>query len=922
MAVAHRGNPHGFGAIVGRERELATIEGFLEPPGPAAMTIEGEAGVGKSTLFRAGIERAVGLGRRVLSARPVEPETEMAFAGLEVLLADVADEVLDELPTPQRVAFEVALLRAEAGPLGIEARAVASATTTALRVLARRAPLVLGIDDLQWLDDASARVLRVALAHLRDEPVHVLAALRAGAADVDLGLARERVTRLALVGLSTESVRSLVRERLGRSLSLPAARRLSDLTAGNPYYALELVASQSDDSDDAFESATLPGLIERRLTVLPSSTRTALGTLAAAGHPELDQVAQLVGDEAVLDPAFAAGVLEQHGQELWFAHPLLAAAAYHALPPGRRHSVHRQLATLCTDSVERARHLAAATVGPDATVADSIESGARAAAERGAPTVAAGLFEQAARLTPASQQAAAELRRVAATRELFAAGEGARALERSRALVDQLPAGDLRAEVLTMIAFSGSIGFDRFKLGEQAVAECETVEARARCLLVLSIMTQLDDVARALRYAHDALELLDDRRGDPALRAYALGIVGEVQGYADPGGRGRELLREAWALQRDHGSAAPYLYLEPATQLGVHLLWCDELDEARELLATQHARASGAGQEASASSVAIHLAELEIRAGNLDRARQHADEALQVEDQGHDSQVLGNALYERAHVAALQGEAQLAIELAQRGVTVGSAVGDQVWPMHNRWVLGQLALAQGEAAQAADSLTPLPAEREALGILEPGCAPFDSDAVEALIAAGRTDEARTLNDQWERLGRKLNRPRLLATGARGRGLIVAASRDLAHATSTLREALGYHERFAVPHERARTLLALGTTLRRAGHRREARDTLGEALACFERLGQPLWAQRTRSELARLAGRQPANGQLTATERRIAELVAQGRSNSDVANTLFITVRTVESNLTRVYRKLEVHNRAELAARWPHLTEEP
>ena len=926
VAVAHHGNPHAFGAIVGREPELATIERFLEQPGPAALTIEGDAGVGKSTLLTAGIERAVELGRRALLARPVEPEAEMAFAGLETLLADVADEVLDELPTPQRVALEVALLRAEAGPIGIEARAVASATTTAIRALSRRAPLVLAVDDLQWLDDASARVLRVALAHLRDVPVLALAAARSRAGDADLGLGRERVTRLKLVGLSTESVRSLVRERLGRSLSLPAARRLSDLTAGNPYYALELVASRHHDSDDAFESPNLPALVERRMAVLPPSTRTALGTLAAAIVTRVDQVSELVGDEAVLDPAFTSGVIEQQGEELRFAHPLLAAAAYQALPPGRRRSVHRRLADASADSVERARHLAAATTGSDATIADRVESGARAAAARGAPTVAADLFEQAARLTPPAQRSAAGIRRVAAVRELFAAGVGPRAVEQSRLLVEQLPAGDLRAEVLTMLAFSGMIAFDEaIAMGEQAVAECETIEARARCLLLLSV-TQLDDVARALGYAHDALELLNGGRGGPALRAYALGNLGQRQSYADPGGGGRELLREAWALQRDHGSAAPELYLEPATELGVHLLWCDELDEARELLAGQHDKASGAGQETSASAVASDLAELEIRAGNLDRARQYADETLQVEDQGQDSQALGNALYVRAHVAALQGDAELAIDLAQRGLAVGRAVGDRIWPMHNRWVLGQLTLAQSDANRAVDYLTPLPTEREALGILEPGCAPFEPDAVAALIAAGRIDEARTMNDQWERLGRKLDRPRLLATGARGRGLIAAAGGDLERATAALREALEYHEHFAVPHERARTLLVLGTTLRRAGRRRDARDTLGEALACFEGLGQPLWARRTREEVARLAGRQPASGhltptELTPTELQIAELVAEGRSNRDVARTLFITVRTVESNLTRIYRKLDLHSRAELAARWPHLIED-
>jgi DNA-binding NarL/FixJ family response regulator len=272
----------------------------------------------------------------------------------------------------------------------------------------------------------------------------------------------------------------------------------------------------------------------------------------------------------------------------------------------------------------------------------------------------------------------------------------------------------------------------------------------------------------------------------------------------------------------------------------------------------------------------------------------------------------------RAHVAALQGEVELATSLATRGLAVGRAVHDHIYPLKNLWVLGQLALAQGDAARAADYLAPLRDERHAVGFCEPGSPPFVSDAVDALVAAGRLDEARAMNDAWEQLGRKLDRPRLLATGARGRGLITAAEGDADRAVVILQEALEHHERLPVPDERARTLLALGATLRRAGHRRDARDRLDQALAAFEHLGQSLWAQRARSEIARLAGRKPADTELTATEQKVAELVAQGRSNRDVADALFITVRTVEANLTRIYRKLDVRSRAELAARWKRL----
>ncbi|MBV9605440.1 MAG: AAA family ATPase [Solirubrobacterales bacterium] len=904
--------------MVGRAEELGAVRRFLEGTRePAALVIEGEAGLGKSTLLRAGIDLAVGLGRRVLVVGPVEAEAEMAFAGLEGLLDRVLDEVLDELPTPQRVSLEVALLRREPGELGIEARTVASATTSVLRALASRQPLVLALDDLQWLDDASLRVLRVAFARLRDEPLLVLAAGRQSDRDLDLGFDRARLTRVALGGLSVESLRSLMRERLGLALSLPGGRRLAELTAGNPYYALELASTVADDSGGPFASGDLLGLVARRLTELPESTRIALGTLAAAVHPTVDQLSDLVGDERVLDPAFTSGVLEEHERVLRFAHPLLAAAAYQALPPGHRRAVHRDLAAASADPVERARHIASAAPKPEADLADTVELGARAAAARGAPTVAADLFEQAARLTPASAAAAAAARRVAAVREMFAAADGARAMERARTLVDELSPGDLRAEVMTTIAYYAARGEQAVAMCEQAVAESETLDGRARSLLTLSNVLMTLDVKRSLDPARHALALLE-AGGDPRLRAVVLGVVGFYEQETDPGGRGIELLRQAVALQREHGSVGLDAYLEPITQLGHALTWLDQLDEARDLLVAQHAWVSRAGQEAAVAAIASHLAELEIRAGNLDRARAHADEAVAIMDEGPDLGDLSFALYARAHVAALQGEVELATSLATRGLAAGRAVDNHIWPVKNLWVLGQLALAQGDAARAAEYLAPLRDARHSAGFLEPGSPPFPSDAVEALVAAGRIDEARAMNDAWERLGRELDRPRLLATGARGRGLITAAEGDPTAAVAILHEALDHHARFPVPEERARTHLALGATLRRAGHRRDARNTLEEALATFEQLGYPLWAERARAELARLAGRKPADTELTATERQVAELVAQGRSNRDVADALFITVRTVEANLTRIYRKLEIRNRAELAAGWKHL----
>ena len=204
----------------------------------------------------------------------------------------------------------------------------------------------------------------------------------------------------------------------------------------------------------------------------------------------------------------------------------------------------------------------------------------------------------------------------------------------------------------------------------------------------------------------------------------------------------------------------------------------------------------------------------------------------------------------------------------------------------------------------------------------PGAFLSEGDAIEALIGTGRIEEAEARLEAWEELGREIERPRVLATAARARGLLAADHGDLDRAIASLEEALGHHDCFPVPIERGRTLVALGSAYRRAGQRRQARATLEEALELFERIGARIWADRARGELGRLGGRAPSGDQLTPTERRVAELVAEGRTNKDVAAALFVTVRTVESNLTRIYSKLGIHSRTELAARGLPSEDEP
>ena len=217
-------------------------------------------------------------------------------------------------------------------------------------------------------------------------------------------------------------------------------------------------------------------------------------------------------------------------------------------------------------------------------------------------------------------------------------------------------------------------------------------------------------------------------------------------------------------------------------------------------------------------------------------------------------------------------------------------------------------------AAALERLGPVLAFLDEMGSPEPGIIPCLPDAIEALVSLGRLEEAEALLDRLERQGRSLDRPWATATAGRGRGLLDAARGDLPAARSALERALVAHERVPQPFELARTLLVQGEVERRAKQKRAARSALEQALGLFQTLGAPLWARRARDDLARVGGATPPSGELTPTEQRIAQLVGEGKKNREVAEALFISVKTVEANLSRIFHKLGVRSRTELTRR--------
>ncbi len=403
------------------------------------------------------------------------------------------------------------------------------------------------------------------------------------------------------------------------------------------------------------------------------------------------------------------------------------------------------------------------------------------------------------------------------------------------------------------------------------------------------------------------------RAGDAALRCRALARFG-FQHFR--GGRGipREQMEEALALER---SLPQELLVDDATSvLAFQLVWSGELERARRLLEDRR-EALNARDDPEENGALWMLSILEWRAGNWELGARHAADLLALRAQfGLEGEQPISEL-PAALIAAHQGRIEEARDRSEGAVALAEADDIRIAQSGHCWVLGFIELSRGDPVTALGYLEHAWEIRDSVGVFEPGHRLDLADTLEALIAVGKLAEAERKLVPWEERSRALDRSWALAITARCRALLLAARGDLAGAQAGFERALAEHARTEDPFQHARTLLAQGVTQRRAKRRGAARTTLGDALERFERLGAPLWAEKARSELARIGGRAPSRGELTEAERRIAALVAEGRTNREVAAALFVTEHTVEGALTRVYRKLGVRSRTELAHRLGH-----
>jgi DNA-binding CsgD family transcriptional regulator len=906
---------------------MAAVAAFLDavPSGPCGLVLEGAAGIGKTTLWRAGAAQAAGRSYTVLSCRPAESEATLSFAALGDLLDGVLDRVLPRLPPPQRRALEVALLLADPVGRQAEPRAVAVAFLAVIRHLSASRPVVLAVDDLQWLDDPSARVLEFALRRLRGERAGLLASARDPGPGrpvpaVDVGLPAGRLTRLRVGPLAFGAFQSAVRATVGSGLSLLTIRRLFDASAGNPFYGLELAravqrtGAEPSPEDPLPVPSNLRGVLSARLAALPGDARDALLVASCLRSPTTMMLEQARGPTvlAALRIAAGQGVAEVEGTRVRFTHPLFASAIYSGAPPGLRREAHRRLGEIAPNLEERARHLALSSDGPDEYVAAALGQAALSAASRGAPDVAAELAELAAALTPPDRLAARWRRRADAGAYLFRAGDTARARRHLEALAGEMPAGRDRAEALlvlaTILAYDEGEAAAVSMLGQALGEAAASRVLQARIHIEIAKMS-FSDLPYGARHAEAGLALAR-QVDDPGLTGEAL--VRKL--YLDLWtGRGLavELGEQAMKLERD---ARPARVSDRAAMaLAVCLKHSDRFDEARHWF-EQALRAAGEeGDESSLPDLLAHLADLECWAGNWPAAERYAAESWEAGQQVEHRAWHSIACYVRALIDAHLGHVDAARAAADEGLSAPTTAQEDWNAMLVSGALGFAELTVGHLEQAEASLSRAADLSDRIGLAEPAAWRFHANHIEALIGLGDLDQAERLLRRFEGQGRTTGRAWTLATAARCRGLLLAARGDVEGAVQALEEALGHHQDLAMPFELGRTVLVMGQVQRRAKRKRAAKEHLDRALEIFESLPSPPWAGRARGELARLGLRPPAPLALTATEERVAALAAAGHTNRQVAQALQLSPRTVEDNLARIYRKLGISSRAELGA---------
>jgi DNA-binding NarL/FixJ family response regulator len=905
--------------VVGHADELATVEAFLAARGETAraLVVEGEAGIGKTTLVEATVARAASSGARVLRARPAEGELELPYAALTDLLEGVGPGALAALAPAQRAAVETALGRSR--PLTpMDGHALARGVLELLRIEGRAGDLVIVIDDAQWLDRPTTAAVTFALRRLGGTPLGVVVAVRAerdAHGEPPLGLATwgGDTRRLVVRGMPATELGALLSDRLGTRLPRPRLEEIARVSGGNPMFALELARQALAGGTRTAPLATLPEALAARLRELDPAARGAVSFAAAALRPSPELLLRAGVTPEGLRAAVDTGIVRAQDDELVFAHPLLASAAYELLLPDELRDVHRRLASAASTAVERGHHLGLSVGGPDADVVATLEEAAREAASLGDHAGAAASLVRAAELAPDGDRDGE--RRVRAAEALELAGDPAGAAALAETLIAELPPGVPRAEARTILVSSSlgtsmsyTQGASALELALADAAGDDAVQGRLH-LELATIASGMGRLADAVAHARAAVAHAE-RAGTTPVAVAALGEVGFAECMLGLGVTASAIR----AYERWDGTIVSTNGYSPRMALACAYIHATEFDRAEALLREELELAEAQGLEPVEVTARGHLAEAQLRAGRLGDALANARTGVEHARQAANAQVLAGASYPLAMTEALLGRHDVARVVAADALAAADATDDFWFRVSSRAVLGLVALAENDAEGAVAALEPAWELMRTHGLGDLSIFPVAHVLGEALVAVGRPEDAGAIVAALR--GSPVGtRPWSLAMADRCTALVASARGDHSAARTAIESALRAHAALDEPFERARTLQVAGRIEHRARNWGAARTALVAALEQFDSLGAARWAEKTAADIARLPGRRPGRDDgLSQREQEIAALAATGRTNKEIAAALYVSVRTVEANLSKAYAKLGVRSRSELAAR--------
>jgi DNA-binding CsgD family transcriptional regulator len=889
---------------------------------PSALLIQGEAGIGKTTYWQTAVDRARERGFHVLTARASQAETVHAYTTVGDLVADIEPTLMKRIPELHHRALDRVLMRATGDGPETNQQMVAAAFTSVIEALAVNAPPLIAIDDVHWLDSSSRAVMAFAVRRLKSR-VGVLFTEREDRDTVNalswLQLATgDEIEKVRVSPLGLHELHALLKNRIGRSFPHPTMVRIAEVSGGNPLYALEL--ARAIDADRGGEQQVFPrslaNLVQMRIARLDSHVLDVLLAAACVPQPTVDMLVGVTGtpvDRVVelLETPESAGIITLDGNRIAFTHPVLARGVYTSATPARRRHWHRAWSATLSEPESKARHLALAATTSDQETLDALDAAAAVVRGRGAPAAAAELLDLAISLggdTP--------MRRFAAAEHHLRSGDALRAQEVLKPGIDQMPPGPFRA--LMMFGYAVIVmhteGYSQAAEALSAAIEDATGDPVVLVeVLMMLAFAQINEGIYETAPTHARRALAEAEAAEqPVLISQALASWAYVSFHC---GSGHDETDMARALElEDHTGDVPIPFRASAVD-ALLLAWTGRLEESAAALDALRTRLVSRGGEIEMLYVSYNSVLVNVWFGRYVEARHFAEDTIRRVEEIGGSALRGLGLTMRGWVAVHAGQEQEA--RADLTAALESAAGSESsswWVELARTGLARLEVSIDRHAEALDILAPLLAVADSVPSTEICTMEYLPDAIEAMVMSGRLAEADALIDRLERDGRELGREWTLFVAARCRGMWLAATGGVEAGARVVTEAAEAHQGLPMPLEHARTQLLLGQLYRRLRQKQAAATALDHALRIFERLGNPLWAARVHTERARVNVRPGHGPDLTPSEQRVAELAAEGMSNREIAAAVYISTKTVESVLTRVYRKLGVRSRAMLGRR--------